>query len=68
MQLLKILVFVLALAAVAFTAKVALTGTASVETAAGPSEPKRQLDSVRGRASELERELQRNADRADVAR
>ena len=68
MQILKIVVLVLALAAVAFAAKVALTGTAATDDPAGPTQPKRQLDDVRARSRELERELKNNADRADVER
>ena len=79
MQILKILALVLGLAAVAFTAKVALTGTtgAGAPAATGtpganapvdPTQPKRQLDGVRARVGELEQELQKNADRADVER
>jgi hypothetical protein len=67
-QIFKLVALVLALALVAFTAKVALTGTTSRDDPAGPSQPKRQLDDVRARAGELGRELQKNVDRADVER
>ncbi len=68
MQILKIVALVLGLAAVAFAAKVALDGTATRSDASGPTQPKRQLDDVRARAGELEREFQKGADRADVER
>jgi hypothetical protein len=67
-QILKIVALVLGLAAVAFTAKVALTGTFTRSEASGPTQPKRQLDDVRARAGELEREFQKGADRSDVER
>ena len=57
----RILALVLGLAALALAAKVMLAGTA-VGNPAGPSQPKRQLDDVRARAKQLEREQQRNAD------
>lgn len=68
MQILKILLLVLGLAAVAFTAKVALTGTVGSSDPAAATEPKRQLDNVRQRADALGKELQKGADRADVER
>jgi len=61
MSLGKILVLLLGLAAVAFAVRTALTGTAGRDTAAH-SAPKRQLDNVRERAKELEREQQKAAD------
>jgi hypothetical protein len=61
----RLLALVLGLAALAFAAKVMLAGTA-VGNPAGPSEPKRQLDNVRSRAHQLEREQQKNAD--EIAR
>jgi len=65
----KLLVLVLGLAVVAFAVKYALSSTLGGESdRAGISEPKRQLDSVRARARELEQEQQRSADRADVER
>ena len=57
----RILALVLGLAALAFAAKYMLTGTAAHDPA-GPTQPKRQLDNVRTRAKELEREQQKNAD------
>jgi len=65
MSLGKILVLLLGLAAVAFAVRTALTGTAGRDSAAH-SAPKRQLDNVRERAKELEREQQKAAD--DLAR
>ncbi len=62
----RILVLVLGLAIVAFTVKFALDRTVSSDPVAA-SEPNRQLDSVRQRANELEGQMQRNANRADVA-
>lgn len=61
MSLGRILVLLLGLAIVAYTVKVELSGTA-VGNPAGPTQAKRQLDSVRNRAHELEREQQKNAD------
>ncbi|HYV64609.1 MAG TPA: hypothetical protein VE964_00110 [Myxococcales bacterium] len=61
----RLLALVLGLAALAFAAKVMLAGTA-VGNPAGPSQPKRQLDSVRSSAAQLEREQQRAAD--EIAR
>ncbi len=66
MTAIRILLLVLALAVVAFVAKVALTG--SVGGGGGEPErsaPARQLDNVRGRAHQLEGEMQRGADRAE---
>jgi hypothetical protein len=58
----RILALVLGLAALAFAAKTMLAGTA-IGNAAGPTQPKRQLDSVRLRAKQIEREQQNAADR-----
>ena len=57
----RILALVLGLAALAFAAKHMLTGTVAQDPA-GPTQPKRQLDNVRARARQLEREQQKNAD------
>ncbi|MFL5312136.1 MAG: hypothetical protein ACJ79H_17015 [Myxococcales bacterium] len=57
----RLLAVVLGLAALAFAAKVMLAGTAAHDPA-GPTQPKRQLDNVRARARQLEREQQNNAD------
>jgi hypothetical protein len=65
MTIVRLLVLVGALAAVAFAAKVALTGSTSQPEAA-VSAPKRQLDDVREKARQLEADQQRSADRADV--
>jgi len=56
----RLLALVLGLAVLAFAAKIMLAGTAG--SPAGPSQPKRQLDNVRSRAKQLEREQQRNVD------
>jgi hypothetical protein len=61
----RILALVLGLAALAFAAKYMLTGTAARDPS-GPTEPKRQLDNVRTRARQLEREQQKAAD--EIAR
>ena len=61
MSLGRILVLLLGLAAVAFAVRTARTGTAGRDTSA-QSAPKRQLDNVRQRAKELEREQQKAAD------
>jgi len=60
----KLLALVLGLAAVAFTVKIALAPTEGD----GVTAPARQLDSVRNRTREIERDLQKNADRADLQR
>jgi hypothetical protein len=65
MSLGKLLVLVLGLAAVAFAVRTALTGTAGPDTAAH-SAPRRQLDNVREKAKDLERQQQKAAD--DLAR
>jgi hypothetical protein len=61
----KLLVLLLGLAAVAFSVRFALTGTMGHDYSAH-SAPRRQLDNVRERAHELEREQQKAAD--DIAR
>jgi hypothetical protein len=61
----RILVLVLGLAAIAFTAKHMLAGTAGHDPA-GATQPKRQLDDVRARARQLEREQQKAVN--DIAR
>jgi hypothetical protein len=61
----RLVALVLGLAALAFAAKVMLAGTA-VGNPAGPTQPKRQLDSVRASAAQLQREQQRAAD--EIAR
>jgi len=61
----KLLVLVLALPAVAFSVRLALTGTVGRDTSAH-SAPRRQLDSVREKAKDLERQNQNAAD--DLAR
>ena len=58
----RIVALVLGLAALAFAAKTMLSGT-TVASFAGPTQPKRQLDSVGVRAKQLEREQQGAADR-----
>ena len=63
MRLGNLLVLLLGLAAMAFAVKYALQGTTSADPA-GVSRPKRQLDNVRSRAKELEKEQQQQADRA----
>jgi Ni/Co efflux regulator RcnB len=62
MSLTKLLVLLMGLVAVAFAAKYALTGTMGDTDPAKESRPKRQLDNVRSRAKELEREQQQKAD------
>jgi hypothetical protein len=61
----RILVLILGLATIAFAAKYMLAGTI-VHDPSGPTQPKRQLDNVRVRAKQLEREQQKSVD--DVAR
>jgi len=61
----KLLVLVLGLAAVAFSVRLALTGTAGRDDSAH-SRPRRQLDNVREKAKDLERQQQNAAD--DLAR
>lgn len=60
MKLVNLLAIILGLAALAFAVKYALQGTTG--DPAGVSRPKRQLDNVRSRAKELEREQQQQAD------
>jgi len=62
MSLTKLLVLLMGLVAVAFAAKYALTGTMGDTDPAKESRPKRQLDNVRARAKELEREQQQQAE------
>jgi len=57
----KLLVLVLGLAAVAFAVRTALTGTTGRDTSAH-SAPRRQLDNVREKAKDLERQQQDAAD------
>lgn len=57
----RLVALVLGLAALAFAAKLMLAGTV-VSNPPGASQPKRQLDAVRARAHELEREQQKTAD------
>jgi hypothetical protein len=61
----RLLALVLGLAALAFAVRTALTGTIGRDTSLH-SAPRRQLDNVRERAHELEREQQKAAD--DIAR
>jgi len=61
----RLLALVLGLAALAFAAKIMLTGTTATNSA-GPTQPKRQLDDVRARAKQLEREQQKSVD--EIAR
>jgi hypothetical protein len=61
----RILALILGLAAISFAAKYMLAGT-MFGNPASPTEPKRQLDNVRIRAKQLEREQQKSAD--DLAR
>lgn len=65
MSTMRILLLVLALAAVAFAARYALT-TGVADGEGGKAPPARQLDNVRERAKQLEGELQRGADRANA--
>ena len=57
----KILVLLLGLAAVAFAVRTALTGTVGRDTEAH-SAPRRQLDNVREKAKQLERDQQKAVD------
>ena len=59
----KLLVLLIGLTIVAFAVKTELSGTA-VGTPNGPTMQKRQLDNVRVRAKELEREQQKSVDDA----
>jgi hypothetical protein len=57
----RILTLILGLVAVAFAAKYMLAGT-MLRDPAGPTQPKQQLDNVRVRAKQLEREQQKSVD------
>jgi hypothetical protein len=57
----RLLVLILGLAAIAFAAKFALTGTMTQDPA-GASRPKRQLDDVRAKAKDLEKQQQKAID------
>ena len=59
----KIVVLILGLALVAFVAKTALDGTAG-SRAQAHSAPRRQLDQVRSKAHDLERQEQEAVDKA----
>ena len=61
----KLLALVIGLAATAFAVRTALTGTMGRDDSAH-SRPRRQLDSVREKARDLERQQQKAAD--DIAR
>jgi len=62
----RLVALVLGLAVVAWVAKTVLEGRyAAGAGKPGPSEPKRQLDQVREKTKEIERQLQRNADGAE---
>lgn len=60
----KLLALILGLAAIAFAAKFALTGTMTGNPE-GATRPKRQLDDVRAKAKDLEKQQQKAAD--DIA-
>jgi Ni/Co efflux regulator RcnB len=57
----RILVLVLGLVAIAFAARYMLAGS-DFRASAGPTQPKRQLDNVRDRARQLERQQQKSVD------
>lgn len=61
MSLGKIIVLLLGLVIVAFVVKTQLSGTA-IGNPEGPTQAKRQLDTVRVRAKELEQQNQKNAE------
>ena len=61
----KIVALILGLAVVAFVAKTALDQTASSRTETH-SAPRRQLDNVREKAHDLERQQQEAVDKADT--
>ena len=65
MSLGKILVLLLGLAAISFAVRTALTGTAGRDDSEHTA-PRRQLDNVRAKAKDIERQNQRAAD--DLAR
>ncbi len=62
----KLVILILGLVVVTVAVKVALAPTATADAVA--SESARQLDNVRTRAQELQKELQEKADRAGLAR
>jgi len=62
MRLGNLIALILGLAAIAFAVKYALQGTLDSNDPAAVSRPKKQLDNVRSRAKELEREQQQKAD------
>jgi hypothetical protein len=64
----RILLLVLALALVAFLAKLTLTGSLLPGGDGTARDPARQLENVREKAHELEDDMQKAADRADVER
>jgi hypothetical protein len=64
MSIARFLVLVLALAAIGFAAKYALEGASRDRSA--HSAPRRQLDNVRDKARDLEKQLQKDAD--DITR
>lgn len=64
MSSMRIVLLLLALAAVAFTAKYVLTGSVT-GGGGGKVQPAEQLQDVRDRAKELEGELQRASERAE---
>jgi hypothetical protein len=61
----KLIVLVLGLAAIAFAVKYELEGSARARASAHTA-PRRQLDNVRDKAHDLERQIQKAAD--DAAR
>ena len=61
MSISKLLVLLMGLVAVAFAAKYALSGTLGKDPA-GSTQPKRQLDSVREKSKDLEKEMQKGAE------
>ena len=61
----KVLALLLGLAALAFAVRTALTGTMGPDSSAHTA-PRRQLDNVREKARDLERQQQKAAD--DIAR
>ncbi len=62
--MLRLLVLVLGLAALAFAVKYELEGTTRTQNAAEHTRPRQQLDNVRERTHELEQDDQRRADEA----
>jgi hypothetical protein len=67
MSAMRILLLVLALAVVAFIAKVALTGSVAGPTGGGDerSRPAQQLDGVRQKAKAFEGDMNRSMERAE---